>query len=185
MIRSGAVTPAWLRTRTRNSREPPSTSAGAAGPCTTLTRLSGLMATLSRTWAASKSSIRRTARPSSRSPIARFSAACSAAVSGCPSDASTDSTRRTCCASGCRATASIPSCDPAFPVASWARPCCCVPDAVRAIAATTVSARRERAWRVSEYMVTEPGMLPRHSARQGSRRSRVGRGASAPALRCG
>ena len=48
--RSGAVTWASLSTFTRNSRVPPSTSSGFAGPWSTLTRLSGLMRTIASTY---------------------------------------------------------------------------------------------------------------------------------------
>ena len=46
--RSGAVTPASLRTLTRKVRQPRSTSSARAGPGATFTRLSGLMWTSSR-----------------------------------------------------------------------------------------------------------------------------------------
>src|ERR1044072_576116 len=50
VTRMGAVVPARFRTLTRNRRDPPSTSAGCARPGVTLTRLSGLMVTSSRTY---------------------------------------------------------------------------------------------------------------------------------------
>ena len=43
---SGAVTPASFSTLTRKSRVPPCTSSGGAAPCSTRTRLSGLMCTV-------------------------------------------------------------------------------------------------------------------------------------------
>ncbi len=104
-MRKGAVTPASLRTLTRNVRQPCSTSSALARPCVTWTRLSGLIWTSRRQWRSRISWTREVAARSSGSAIAASSARRSVSGSGDPRYWSASVTRATWAASGCNATA--------------------------------------------------------------------------------
>ena len=101
---SGAVTPASFSTLTRKRRVPPCTSSGGAAPCSTRTRLSGLMCTVDQHAAIEHRCSAATAAASSLMPIASLSACTSAAASGSPRYRSAVSSRRACCARGWRGT---------------------------------------------------------------------------------
>ena len=128
---SGAVTPASFSTLTRKSRVPPCTSSGGAAPCSTRTRLSGLMCTVISTRRSSTRSSAATAAASSLIPIASLSACTSAAASGSPRYRSAVSTRRACCARGWRGTFAAGRCS--APIDAAARTAAAAASATRVV----------------------------------------------------
>ena len=128
---SGAVTPASFSTLTRNSRVPPCTSSGGAAPCSTRTRLSGLMCTVISTRRSSTCCSAATAAASSLMPIASSSACTSASASGSPRYRSAVSRRRACCARGWRGTFAAGRCS--APIDAAARTAAAAASATRVV----------------------------------------------------